>query len=105
MLASPVDLMQTTTYMFCCTVSTVISAKTGTLAHTIYHTYIYTALDATDNLFQSGDDRGRMVRGFWEAYTATIGMNDIHARGKSEDHRTAPHPTPSNTTCTTWDPT
>jgi hypothetical protein len=44
----------------------------------IYHTYIYTALDATDNLFQSGDDRGRMARGLWEAYTATTGANGIH---------------------------
>jgi hypothetical protein len=39
---------------------------------------ICTALDATHNLFQSGDDRGRMARGLWEAYTVTIGMNNIH---------------------------
>jgi hypothetical protein len=43
----------------------------------IYHTYIYTALDATDNLFKSFDDRGRMARGIWEAYTATVGTTDI----------------------------
>ena len=45
----------------------------GVGVESIYHTYIYTALYATDNLFQSGDDRGRMARGLWEAYTATIG--------------------------------
>jgi len=50
----------------------------GVGVESIYHTYIYTALDATDNLFQSGDDRGRMARGLWEAYTATIGTTDIH---------------------------
>ena len=50
----------------------------GVGVESIYHTYIYTALDATDNLFQSGDDRGRMARGLWEAYTATTGMNDTH---------------------------
>jgi hypothetical protein len=50
----------------------------GVGVESIYHTYIYTALDATDNLFQSGDDRGRMAQGLWEAYTTTIGTTDIH---------------------------
>jgi hypothetical protein len=50
----------------------------GVEVESIYHNYIYTALDATDNLFQSGHDTGRMARGLWEAYTATIGANDIH---------------------------
>jgi hypothetical protein len=35
----------------------------GVGIESIYHTYIYTALDATDSLFQSQDDRGRMARG------------------------------------------
>jgi hypothetical protein len=52
--------------------------KYGVGAESIYHTYIYTAMDATDNIFQSGEDRGRMARGLWEAYTVTIGANDIH---------------------------
>ena len=44
----------------------------------VNHTYIYTALDATDNLFQSEDDSGSMARGIWEANTATVGTTDIH---------------------------
>ena len=44
----------------------------------VYHTYIYTALDATDSLFQSQDDRGRMARGLWDSHTYTIDKSDIH---------------------------